>query len=65
MQVGDITYIPTWEGWLTALGVGTVVPHESTLRRVLQKVDPVAVEAALRSWVLTQLDAQPRAAWRW
>ncbi|WP_219420464.1 ISAs1 family transposase [Pseudonocardia nigra] len=45
---------------LAALGVGTVVPHESTLRRVLQKVDPVAVEAALRSWVLTQLDAQPR-----
>ena len=24
---------------LTALGVGAVVPHESTLRRVLQQVD--------------------------
>lgn len=40
---------------LAALGVGAVVPHESTLRRVLQQVDPSALEAALRSWVLAQL----------
>ena len=44
---------------LAALGVGEVVPHESTLRRVLQKVDPTALEAALRSWALAQLDTQP------
>jgi predicted transposase YbfD/YdcC len=44
---------------LDALGVGAVVPHESTMRRVLQKVDPAALEAALGSWVLAQLDARP------
>ncbi|MDN5931768.1 MAG: ISAs1 family transposase [Pseudonocardia sp.] len=44
---------------LGALGVGAVVPHESTLRRILQKVDPCALEAALRSWVLAQLDTRP------
>ena len=43
---------------LAALGVGEVVPHESPLRRVLQKVDPTALEAALRSWALSQLDTQ-------
>lgn len=44
---------------LAALGVGAAVPHESTLRRVLQKIDPSALEAALRSWVLAQLDSRP------
>jgi hypothetical protein len=44
---------------LEALGVGEVVPHESTLCRVLQKVDPQALEEALRRWALAQLDARP------
>ena len=44
---------------LAALGVGAVVPHESTIRRILQRVDASALEAALRSWALTQLEAQP------
>jgi predicted transposase YbfD/YdcC len=44
---------------LEVLGVGAVAPHESTIRRILQKVDPEALEAALRSWVLAQLEAQP------
>lgn len=44
---------------LDALGVGAVVPHESTIRRVLQAVDAAALEAAVRSWVLAQLDARP------
>jgi len=43
---------------LAALEVGEVVPHESTLRRVLQKIDPAALEAALRSWALAQLEAR-------
>ncbi len=43
---------------LDALGVGVVVPHESTIRRVLQDLDPHAVEAAMRSWVLAQLADQ-------
>jgi DDE_Tnp_1-associated len=41
---------------LAALGVGEVVRHESTLRRVLQKVDATALGAALRSWAMAQLD---------
>jgi hypothetical protein len=41
---------------LAALGVGEVVRHESTLRRVLQKVDATALEAALRSWAMAHLD---------
>ena len=40
---------------LDVLGVGTVVPHASTIRRVLQELDPDAVEAAMRSWALAQL----------
>ena len=36
---------------LDLLGVGTVVPHASTIRRVLQDLDPDAVEAAMRTWV--------------
>jgi hypothetical protein len=40
---------------LDVLGVGTLVPHESTIRRVLQQVDAVALEAALQTWVLAQL----------
>ena len=42
-------------GVLAALGVGAVVPHESTIRRVLQSVDAAALEAAWRSWTLAQL----------
>ncbi len=40
---------------LDLLGVGVVVPHESTIRRVLQDLDPDAVEAAMRTWALAQL----------
>jgi predicted transposase YbfD/YdcC len=40
---------------LDLLGVGVVVPHESTIRRVLQDLDPGAVEAAMRTWALAQL----------
>jgi predicted transposase YbfD/YdcC len=40
---------------LEALGVGVVVPHESTIRRVLQQVDAPALEAALQVWALAQL----------
>src|SRR4051794_24390548 len=36
---------------LDRLGVGAVVPHASTIRRVLSDLDPAAVEAAMRSWV--------------
>jgi predicted transposase YbfD/YdcC len=36
-----------------------VVPHESTIRRILQAVDAPALETALRSWALAQRDAQP------
>jgi hypothetical protein len=35
-----------------------VVPHESTIRRVLQDLDPGAVEAAMRTWALAQLADQ-------
>jgi predicted transposase YbfD/YdcC len=44
---------------LDTLGVGAVVPHESTIRRVLQDLDPGAVEAAMRSWALAQLADRP------
>jgi DDE_Tnp_1-associated/Transposase DDE domain len=44
---------------LDLLGVGLVVPHESTIRRVLQDLDPDAVEAALRTWALAQLADRP------
>jgi predicted transposase YbfD/YdcC len=44
---------------LSALGVGTAAPHESTIRRILQRVDAGELEAALRSWALAQLDARP------
>lgn len=40
---------------LAVLGVSAAVPHESTLRRILQKIDPSALDVALRSWVLAQL----------
>ncbi|GEL20892.1 ISAs1 family transposase [Pseudonocardia asaccharolytica] len=43
---------------LEVLGVGVVAPHESTIRRVLQRVDASALEAALQPWVLAQLEAQ-------
>jgi hypothetical protein len=43
---------------LDVLGVGVVVPHESTIRRVLQRVDAPALEAALRTWALAQLAAR-------
>jgi len=44
---------------LDLLGVGTVVPHASTIRRVLQDLDPDAVEAAMRTWALAQLADRP------
>ena len=44
---------------LDLLGVGAVVPHASTIRRVLQDLDPGAVEAAMRSWALAQLADRP------
>jgi hypothetical protein len=44
---------------LDLLGVGTVVPHASTIRRVLQDLDPHAVEAAMRTWALAQLADRP------
>ncbi len=44
---------------LDKLGVGMVVPHASTIRRVLQDLDPDAVEAAMRSWAQAQLAQTP------
>ena len=44
---------------LDLLGVGTVVPHASTIRRVLQDLDPDAVEAAMRTWAVAQLADRP------
>jgi predicted transposase YbfD/YdcC len=44
---------------LDRLGVGPVVPHSSTIRRVLQDLDPDAVEAAMRAWALAQLADRP------
>lgn len=44
---------------LDKLSVGAVVPHASTIRRVLQDLDPDAVEAAMRSWAMAQLADQP------
>ena len=44
---------------LDRLGVGAVIPHASTIRRVLQDLDPDRVEAAMRSWVLAQLAQIP------
>ena len=44
---------------LDRLGVGAVVPHASTIRRVLQDLDPDAVEAAMRTWALAQLADRP------
>ena len=44
---------------LDRLGAGPVVPHASTIRRVLQDLDPDAVEAAMRSWALAQLAERP------
>jgi DDE_Tnp_1-associated len=43
---------------LDVLGVGVVMAHESTIRRVLQQVDPAALEAALQAWALAQLAAR-------
>ena len=43
---------------LDRTGFGPIVPHESTIRRVLQALDPAALEAALRSWVLAHLTAR-------
>jgi predicted transposase YbfD/YdcC len=44
---------------LELLGVGAAVPHESTIRRVLQNLDPDAVDAAMRTWALAQLADRP------
>jgi predicted transposase YbfD/YdcC len=43
---------------LDALQIGPVAPHASTIRRVLQQLDPDALDAALRSWTLARLAAQ-------
>lgn len=43
---------------LDRLGIGAVAPHESTIRRLLQQLDPVAVEAALSAWACAQLAAR-------
>jgi hypothetical protein len=40
---------------LDLVGIGVVVPHESTIRRLLQRLDPDAVEAALSVLVAAQL----------
>ena len=40
---------------LDRLGMGAVVPHACTIRRVLSDLDPDAVEAAMRTWVQAQL----------
>lgn len=48
---------------LDLLQVGTVAPHESTIRRVLQQLDPQALDAALRAWTLARsADWQPNPA---
>jgi DDE_Tnp_1-associated/Transposase DDE domain len=44
---------------LDRLGVGIVVPHTSTIRRVLQDLDPDAVDAAMRTWAQAQLADRP------
>ncbi len=44
---------------LDRLGMGAVVPHACTIRRVLSHLDPVAVEAAMRAWVQAQLAQTP------
>lgn len=44
---------------LGLLGAGVVAPHASTIRRVLQDLDPDAVEQAMRSWALAQLADRP------
>jgi predicted transposase YbfD/YdcC len=44
---------------LDTLGVGAVVPHACTIRRVLSDLDPDAVEAAMRAWVQAQLAQTP------
>jgi len=43
---------------LSLLGIGATAPHESTIRRLLQQLDPSAVEAALSSWAAAQLAAR-------
>jgi hypothetical protein len=43
---------------LGLLGIGVVAPHQSTIRRLLQQLDPVAVDAALSSWACAQLAAR-------
>lgn len=43
---------------LDVLGVDRVVPHESTIRRVLQQIDALALETALQAWALAQLAAR-------
>jgi predicted transposase YbfD/YdcC len=44
---------------LDTLGVGAVVPHACTIRRVLSDLDPAAVEAAMQAWVQAQLAQTP------
>jgi hypothetical protein len=44
---------------LDALQIGPVAPHASTIRRVLQQLDPDALDAALRSWTLWGSRSRP------
>ena len=44
---------------LDLLGVAAVAPHAWTIRRVLQDLDPDAVQAAMRTWALAQLADRP------
>ena len=45
---------------LDALQIGPVAPHASTIRRVLQQLDPDALDAALRSWTWPGSPPRPR-----
>ena len=44
---------------LDLLYAGSVAPHESTIRRLLQQLDPTAVEDALHRWAAAQLATRP------
>jgi len=45
----------TGQAVLDLLGIGVIAPHESTIRRLLQRLDPDAVETALSAWASAQL----------
>lgn len=41
------------------LGIGRTAPSESAIRRILQKVDPVALDAAVCGWLTARLPDPP------